>query len=95
MRLVANLLCRRRFKAQAKIKRLFGSKNNIQGGPMSIVDKFRNLPTPLLLLHILSKAIIAFGLGVLLASYFKTYAVWIITGGIVLSIPPIYLILKK
>ena len=62
---------------------------------MSLVDKFRSLSTPMIGLHIASKAIIGLGLGVVLAQYLQGFGGWIILAGIVLSIPPIYLIFKK
>ena len=61
---------------------------------MSHVDKFRKLPTPMIILHIASKVIIGIGLGAALAKWIGPYGWWLIVIGMVLSIPPIYLILK-
>ncbi len=60
---------------------------------MGLVDNFRKLPTAMIILHIASKAIIGFGLGILLASYLRGFGGWIILLGIALSILPIYKIL--
>jgi len=64
------------------------------------VQKFRELPTALMMLHISCKAIFTLGLGALLAVYLKG-ANWQIIGwvliiiSLVLSIPSAYAILKK
>lgn len=61
---------------------------------MSIVDNLRKLPTPLLVLHIASKAIIGFGLGIMFARQLSNLGGWIILLGIILSIPPVYKIFR-
>ena len=61
---------------------------------MSMVDKFRKLPTAMIILHIASKAIIALGLGALLAQWIGGFAWWLIIAGVVLSVPPVYMIFK-
>jgi hypothetical protein len=62
---------------------------------MKMIDKVKNLPTPLFLLHFSSKMIFVFGLGVLLANQLQGLAWWIIGLGIVLSIPTAIKILSK
>ena len=54
---------------------------------MGIIDKVKSLPTPLFILHFASKAVIALGLGVLLASQLEGLGWWIVGLGFVLSIP--------
>jgi len=62
---------------------------------MGIVDKVKGLPTPLFILHFASKAVIAFGLGVLLANQIEGLG-WLIVGlGLVLSIPAAIKIFTK
>jgi len=61
---------------------------------MSIVDNFRKLPTPLIVLHIFSKVLIGFGLGIVLGSQLYHLAGWIILAGIILSIPAGYKIIS-
>ncbi len=60
---------------------------------MSYVDNLRKIPTPMICLHIFSKVMIGFGLGVVFAKSMRGYGVWIIVAGIVLSIPPLYKII--
>jgi len=62
---------------------------------MSIIDKVKGLPTPLFILHFLSKAIVALGLGVLLAGRLTGLGWWIVGIGVVLSIPTAIRIFKK
>jgi len=62
---------------------------------MSVVDRFRKLPTPMIVLHIASKAIIGIGLGAALAEWLGAYGWWIVVLGVALSIPPIYIIYKS
>lgn len=54
---------------------------------MSFIDKFRQLPTPLMITHVSSKFCFGVGLGVLLSGYLKGYGWWIILGSLVLGIP--------
>ena len=54
---------------------------------MGIIDKVKSLATPLFILHFASKAVIALGLGVLLASQLEGLGWWIVGLGFVLSIP--------
>jgi len=69
---------------------------------MNYVDNFRKMPTPMIVLHVASKAIIAFGLGVLLGERIKDGSgglisispMLIILLGIILSVPPLIKIFK-
>lgn len=54
---------------------------------MCVLDKIKALPAPLFVLHFASKAIIAFGLGIILASYLQGLGWWIVGLGVVLSMP--------
>ena len=62
---------------------------------MGIIDKVKGLPTPLFILHFSSKAIVALGLGVLLASRLEGLGGWIIGLGVLLSIPAAIKIFSK
>jgi hypothetical protein len=63
-------------------------------------EKFRKLPTRLLMLHVTSKFLFGVGLGALLASYLKGLD-WQICGwsliilSLIIAIPSTYRILKK
>jgi ABC-type spermidine/putrescine transport system permease subunit II len=61
---------------------------------MGLADNFRKMSTSMIVLHVASKVIIGIGLGALLAEWIAPVAWWLVIAGIVLSIPPIYLILK-
>jgi hypothetical protein len=55
-----------------------------------LIENFRKLPAPLIILHVFSKALFGFGLGILLSDYLKYCAIWIIVAGVLLSIPSAY-----
>jgi len=61
---------------------------------MGFVKRFRELPTSLMILHVASKVIVSFGLGIVLAKQLGDLGGWIIILGIVLSIPSAYRILS-
>ncbi|NQU74493.1 MAG: hypothetical protein HQ547_07295 [Candidatus Omnitrophica bacterium] len=62
---------------------------------MGIIDKVKGLPTPLFILHFASKAVVAFGLGIVLGSRLEGLG-WLIVGlGVVLSIPAVIRIFGK
>lgn len=60
---------------------------------MSLVNRFRELPKPILTLHIAAKFVFGVGLGVLLADYLSGFAWWIILLALIMSIPGGYKIL--
>lgn len=62
---------------------------------MSVVESFRKLPTPMIILHIFSKVVIGFGLGMVFAGNLNFSGWWIVCLGVILSIPPIMKILNK
>ena len=59
---------------------------------MSLVDKFRKIPTAMIALHIFSKVLIGIGLGAILAKYLVGIEWWLVIVGVILSIPPIIVI---
>jgi hypothetical protein len=61
---------------------------------MRLIERFKRLPGPMIVLHIFSKVLIGFGLGVVLAQYIPGAGVWCVVAGVILSIPPIYMIFK-
>ena len=61
---------------------------------MSIIERVKNLSAPILVLHIASKAIIGFGLGIVLANQLREWGGWIIALGTLLSLIPGYKILS-
>jgi hypothetical protein len=61
---------------------------------MNLIERVKNLPGPLLCLHVASKAIIGFGFGIVLAKYLEGFGWSIVILGVILSIPPIIKILK-
>jgi len=60
---------------------------------MSIIDNVRKLPAPFLVMHIASKAILGFGLGIVLAKQLSDFGGWLIALGLLLSIAPGYKII--
>jgi hypothetical protein len=58
------------------------------------IDRLRRLPAPLLILHIFSKILFAFGLGLLLGNLWEKYGLPIIIIAILLSIYPSYKIIS-
>ena len=62
---------------------------------MSLIDKVRGLPTPILVLFIASKLIIGVGLGVLLASCIAGLGWWIVIVGVLMSVPGALKIFSK
>ena len=58
------------------------------------IKRFRELPTPILFLHIGAKFVFALGLGVLLASYLRGFGWWIILLSLIMGIPGAYKILR-
>ncbi|MGB2629922.1 MAG: hypothetical protein WBD24_00765 [Candidatus Omnitrophota bacterium] len=62
---------------------------------VNLVDRLRALHGSMIGLHIFSKVLIGFGLGVVFAKHLAGLGWWIVLLGVVLSVPPIYLMLKK
>ena len=65
-----------------------------------LIKKFRNLPTPIIFLHITGKFLFGLGAGMLIASYFQNLnwwniGAWIILISLVVQIPGAYLTLGK
>ncbi len=54
---------------------------------MSLTHKLKELPTPILILHISAKFVFGMGLGVLLASYLTGFGWWIILLSLLMGIP--------
>jgi hypothetical protein len=54
---------------------------------MKLWTRFRNLPTPLLVLHVTAKCVGSFAIGVLLGSHLKGYGWWILLAAFVIAIP--------
>jgi hypothetical protein len=61
---------------------------------MRLIGKFRELPTPILFLHITAKSVFGVGLGVLLAEHLAGFGWWIIALSLVLGIPGAYKVLS-
>ena len=55
-----------------------------------LINEFRKLPTPVLILHVMSKFIFGIGLGVLLAGHVKFSGWWIILLSLIIGIPSIF-----
>jgi len=62
---------------------------------MSLINKVKQLPNPILVIFILGKLFIGLGLGILLAKFLHGFAVLSILLGIILSIPAAIKIWKK
>ena len=54
---------------------------------MNLWRRFRNLLTPLLMLHVTGKFVFGVGLGVLLGGVLRGYGWWIIVAAFVIAIP--------
>ncbi len=71
-----------------------------EGEKMGVVEKFRQLPISIMILHISGKFLFGVGLGALLASYLYRYD-WQLWGWIIIviavstQIPGAYKVLKK
>ena len=60
------------------------------------IEKFRQMPTPYLYLHITAKVLGGLGLGVLLATWLPTWTWWIfIILAVLISIPSTIMVLRK
>ncbi len=57
---------------------------------MKLVNRFRQLSTTLLYLHITAKFIFGVGLGVLLAGHLRGFGWWLIVLSLMVSIPSSY-----
>jgi hypothetical protein len=58
------------------------------------IERFRKLPTPLMFLHVFSKVLLGFGLGLLLGNLWEKYGLPIIFIAVLLSIYPAYKIIS-
>jgi len=58
------------------------------------VERFRKLPTPLMFLHVFSKVLFGFGLGLLLGNIWEAAGLPIIIIALILSIYPVYKIIS-
>lgn len=58
------------------------------------VERFRKMSTPLIFLHIFSKVLFGFGLGLLLGNLWEKYGLPIIIIAVLLSIYPAYKIIS-
>ncbi len=61
---------------------------------MNLINRFRKLPIPILILHITAKFVFGVGLGVLLANYLSGFGWWIILLALIMSIPGAYKVLS-
>lgn len=61
---------------------------------MNLINRFRKLPIPILILHITAKFVFGVGLGVLLANYLSGFGSWIILLALIMSIPGAYKVLS-
>ena len=61
---------------------------------MSLINRFRKLPMPILILHTKAKFVFGVGIGVLLASYLSGFGWWIILLASVMAIPGAYKVLS-
>lgn len=61
---------------------------------MSLINRFRELPTPILTLHIAAKFVFGVGLGILFANYLSGFGCWIILLALIMSIPRAYKVLS-
>lgn len=60
---------------------------------MSLIGRFRKLPTSVLALHITAKFVFGVGLGILLAGYLEGFGWWLILLAIIMAIPGVYKVL--
>ena len=65
-----------------------------------LVKKFKDLPTPVMILHITGKFLFGVGVGLLVASYFHqldwwTIGAWVILISLITQIPGAYFVLRK
>ena len=51
------------------------------------IKRFRELPTPILILNVSARFVIGVGLGVLLGKYLSGFGWWIILLGVVMAAP--------
>ena len=54
---------------------------------MGWIKRFRELPTPILILHVSARFVFGLGLGVLLARYLMGFGWWLIVLAVVMGIP--------
>ena len=54
---------------------------------MGFVNNFRELPAPLLMLHVGAKSVGGIGIGVLLCNYLAGFGWWIILLAVLMAIP--------
>lgn len=60
---------------------------------MNLWTRFKNLPGPLLMLHVTAKFLGGVALGALLGRYLEPYGWWILIAAFVIAIPSAYRIL--
>ncbi len=58
------------------------------------IDRFRKLPTLILILHVTAKVVFAFGLGVLLGKYLGSVGWCFLGAGVLLALPGGYRVLS-
>jgi hypothetical protein len=58
------------------------------------IERFRKLPTPLMFLHVFSKVLLGFGLGLMLGNVWEVAGLPIIIIALALSIYPAYKIIS-
>ena len=61
---------------------------------MNLLRRFKNLPMPLLILHVTAKFVAGVGIGVLLGGHLKGCGWWFILAAFVIAIPSSYKILS-
>lgn len=61
---------------------------------MGLINRFRELPTPIIVLHISAKFVFGVGLGVLLAGYLTGFGWWLILLSLIMGIPGAYKVLS-
>ena len=60
------------------------------------IEKFRQMPTTCLVLHVTSRSLFSFGLGLLLATWLPIWTGWIFIGvAVVIVIPSARILLSK
>ena len=62
---------------------------------MSWIKRFRELPTPILILHITAKFVFGVGLGVVLARCLSGFGWWIMLLALIMGTPGAYKVLRR
>lgn len=54
---------------------------------MHVIQRFKQLPKPIMWLHLVSKLILGLGIGVLAAQYVHGYGWWVVLAALIISLP--------